>query len=146
MNLLKIVAVSALVISGSALATSHPPTSSTPVFQTTNWNAEIQIYQAGTANLANANQTGVSKSLTSIDQHGSYNKVGSNQSGDKSLVKVSQFGDWNTSNVAQTANNSIVQVSQNGTGNYAQANQSANGSLANIQQYGNGNQAYASQH
>jgi major curlin subunit len=145
MNLLKIVAVSALVISGSALATT-PPTSSLPVFQTTNWNAEIQIYQAGTANRAQANQSGVSKSLTTVDQRGSHNKVGSNQTGNNSLVNVSQAGSWNNANVLQASSSSITQISQNGTGNYAQSNQYANGSLANIQQYGSANQAYASQH
>jgi len=146
MNLLKIVAVSALVISGSALATTPTTPTSPPVFQTTNWNAEIQIYQSGNSNLANATQTGVYKSLTNVEQRGGFNKAFTNQTGDNSLVKVNQSGDWNLTNLTQTANKSILQVSQNGYGNNAQGNQSANGSLANIQQFGNGNQAFAAQH
>ncbi|CAM3678782.1 curli major subunit CsgA [Rahnella victoriana] len=153
MKLWKIVAVSALVVSGSAFAghggggdyTPTPPVSTVPTFTATQWNSEIQIYQQGTSNLANATQSGAQKSLTSIGQDGYRNTASTNQTGDGSLVSVSQKGDFNNANVAQTANGSKVLVSQNGSGNYAQASQGANGALTNIVQSGTGNLAYASQ-
>ena len=157
MKLWKIVAVSALVVSGSAFATSpghggggsdhghNPPSSTVPTFTATQWNSEIQIYQQGTANLANATQTGAQKSLTAVNQDGFRNTSGTNQTGDGSLISVAQKGEYNTANVSQSANGSKVLVSQNGSGNYAQASQGANGSLTSITQLGTANLAYASQ-
>ena len=131
-------AVSALVVSGSAMAT--------PVFQATSWNSEIQIYQKGTNNLANADQNHAHQSLTDIDQRGKGNSVQTSQTGDRSLLEVDQRGNHNYTFAVQSGDKSKLLVDQKGNANYVGANQSASSSLINVQQVGNGNFAFASQH
>jgi len=154
MKLWKIVAVSALGVSGSAFADSFghgggssTPPSTVPTFSTTQWNSEIQIYQEGTGNYANADQSGVKNSLTSINQNGYHNAATTSQTGDKSLISIVQKnGGYNTANVNQSADLSKVLDSQSGWGNLSQNTQSANGSLTSVTQVGTANLAYTNQH
>src|SRR5471030_577136 len=127
MKLWKIVAVSALVVSGSAFATGNnhgggggggpsTPPSTVPTFTATQWNSEIQIYQQGTANLANATQNGAQKSLTAVNQDGYRNSAGTKQTGDGSLMRVFEKGDYSTTTVAKSVNGSKGLVSQSSSG------------------------------
>ncbi|EIC85162.1 curli major subunit CsgA [Serratia sp. M24T3] len=147
MKLWKIMAVSALVFSGSSMASGfgYGGGPSTPVFQTTNWHEELQIYQEGSLNLANATQTSAQNSLTTVNQHGNANVASSNQVGDRSLLDIHQAGNFNRADALQSGDKSKLLISQSGTANYANATQSASGSLANIVQVGTANRAYASQ-
>ncbi|AWH88132.1 curlin [Limnobaculum parvum] len=148
MKLWKIIALSSLVLSGSAMAGHYdPPAPPAPtVPQYTGASAEIRIYQAGTSNFADASQTQAYKSLTDIEQRGDRNKSYSNQSGDNSLINVDQFGNDNLSVAAQTANKAAIYVSQSGSGNVSGASQSYDGGLISVTQAGAGNVAYSNQH
>lgn len=151
MKLWKIIALTSLVLSGSAMAGypghTNPPTTTPPaVPQYTSASAEIRIYQAGTSNFADASQTQAYKSLTDVEQRGDRNKSYSNQSGDNSLINVDQFGNDNLSVAAQTANKAAIYVSQSGSGNVSGASQSYDGGLISVTQLGAGNVAYTNQH
>lgn len=149
MKLWKILAVSTLVISGSAMAhggSGGSGSTPTTVPQYTTASAEIRIYQNGVSNFTEANQFSAYKSLTDIEQRGDRNKSYSNQSGDNSRIAVDQFGNDNLSSVSQSASKADVLVSQNGNWNQAYAAQSYDSGLITVNQVGVANVAFANQH
>ncbi|GKX56225.1 hypothetical protein SOASR030_23370 [Leminorella grimontii] len=152
MKLWKILAVSALVVSSSAMAdsgdrhTTGPSVTPPAVPQYTDASAEIRIYQSGYSNVADANQSSAYKSLTDVEQRGDRNYSYTNQLGDNSRIVVDQFGNDNGSSVAQSANKAQVFVSQNGNGNRSFASQTYDGGLITVQQFGTANVAYTNQH
>ncbi|MCT4704286.1 curlin [Enterobacteriaceae bacterium H20N1] len=118
MNLFKVAALAALVVSGGALAGHFPVHNS-------QGNETLSIYQEGVNNVALADQGSSPDAVIDIKSYGYNNYVKSNQSGasDSDTFVVQSQGGKNTAITNQTADNSTISVTQVGWGNYANAYQ-----------------------
>lgn len=117
MNLLKVAALAALVVSGSALAGGYFPQPS--------GHEKLSIYQEGVNNVALADQSSSPDAVIDIKSTGYNNYVKSTQTGakDSDTFVVQSQGGKNTAITNQTADSSTLSVTQVGWGNYANAYQ-----------------------
>ncbi|WP_435947850.1 curli major subunit CsgA [Dryocola sp. BD586] len=117
MNLFKVAALAAVVISGSAMAGHYP--------QNSQGHESLSIYQEGVNNVALADQGSSPDASIDIKSFGYNNYVKANQSGasDSDTFVVQSQGGKNTAITTQTADNSTIAVTQVGWGNYANAYQ-----------------------
>lgn len=118
MNLFKVAALAALVVSGSALASGFH-------FPQSQGDETLRIYQEGVNNVALADQGSSPDAVIDIKSSGYNNYVKSTQTGasDSDTFVVQSQGGKNTAITNQTADNSTISVTQVGWGNYANAYQ-----------------------
>lgn len=135
MKLIKLAAVCAIVVSGSAFAVLPQFVSET-----------VKIYQNGGLNGADVDQNHAFGSLVDIKQDGVKNFADVYQSGNKSDLKIDQKHYDNYAKVDQTADFADVNVKQSGWKNVAIVNQSMDFASTSIDQHGYNNWANVNQH